>query len=88
MILARLRALTHYLTLISIYLDSVEMVVARLRALTQTYGHLRLLLGTFVEMTSASLRALTHNQIIKNPNYFYRRNGISPFKGIDTIHQG
>ena len=84
MVVARLRALTHFWCFELIPLIKVEMVFARLRALTQTYGHLRLLLGTFVEMTSARLGALTHNLNILSIACSLRRNGISPFKDIDT----
>ena len=37
-----------------------------------------------VEMDVARLRALTHPLLLLHPQHYLRRNGCSPFEGIDT----
>ena len=62
----------------------VEMMLARLRALTPTTTRF-LCFVLFVEMMLARLRALTHLIWLQKIRNEIRRNDGSPFKGIDTF---
>ncbi len=59
MVIARLRALTHYRGSLSAIVRGVEMVIARLRALTQYSSKIDFTSSSPVEMVIARLRALT-----------------------------
>ena len=69
-----------------VWRGTVEMIGARMRALTQDKYLVGQHLCAFVEMIGARMRALTHPFSFVRGNSMPCRNDRSPYEGIDTTY--